>query len=161
MAAQADVHVIHASRPARVCQIAPRTLAKIIPGYLHSLCERKFWIHRVGDSQLIDILHDMAAWFDSQSDRASNEAVLIALQVLDPVGSVPAWFRFVDLVCMLIDEGAMAVGDAPTEGSPTGLVHRPGPGDEPGTMWISPWVATAHALRVSVYSHLGPSMRTL
>lgn len=157
MAAQADVHVIHASGPARVCQIAPRTLAKIIPGYLHGLCERKFWIDRVGDSQLIDILHDIAGWFETQSDGASSEAVLTSREVLDPVSSVPAWSRFVDLVCMLIDEGAMAVGDVSTAGSPTGLVHRPGTGNEPGTMWISQsqlnrCLGERHALPIDIYT---------
>jgi len=140
IAAHESFHVIRSDGAPGVRQVSPRVLAKIIPRYLQNLCERKIWIDQVEENHVNNIIHDMAKWFESEGPAASGDTVLAARQMFEPADTVRAWQRFVDVVCMLIDEGAMAVcesADQLIDGVHGGLIRRPAIEGERATVWIS------------------------
>lgn len=57
-----------------------RAAARLIPTYLQDACRRKLWIDRTGDHPVLDIVADIAGWFER--DGGDGHAVAAAREVL-------------------------------------------------------------------------------
>lgn len=99
-------NVLRQERKLGSLQLAPATLARVLPGYLLNLCRRQLFIdNRTGD-YTEDVLRDVAEWFDGQCG-GNGAAVLRALTILETPVNCPAYRHFMDVVFRFITEGVL------------------------------------------------------
>jgi len=117
-----------------------RATAWVIPNYLQSLCQRKKWIDELGGPKVIDVLHDMAGWFEGIAGSKASVIEAESALFIDRLQPATAFAR---LVSRMYHEGeitfARAGWDVEQPGvKPATIVCQDATDDKPAVIGVRP-----------------------
>ena len=146
LATNPGFHLISAHEPAAPLGILQEIAGDALFEYFRDLCERRLRFEGGAGSLVLDILHDMAEWFERQ--QGNPKAVLGAERVLQAGGDQQAGRLFLELIFRLYDRGRIKMDlEGLRKRGPQGNATRPQIVVRPA----SPSLETAEAKRRTVW----------